>query len=88
MPAGVLSGRQHKGLLGPRGLPENDGTVNWPPSVKSGCCRSRNFFGGGERDDKWRIGTFETNSTSHGLTRFTFCSKSGSSQVTCSLADR
>lgn len=25
---------------------------------------------------------FDTNSTNHGLTRFTFCSKSGSSQAT------
>lgn len=28
-------------------------------------------------------GMFDTNSTNHGLTHFTFCSKSGSSHVTC-----
>lgn len=85
MPAGVLSGRQHKGLLDPRGLLENDDIGNWPSKGKSGCCGIRNFFLGGEKGDRWMMGMFDTNSTNHGLTRFTFCSKSGSSHVTCNV---
>jgi hypothetical protein len=42
-----------------------------------------NFLRGGEKGTKWIDGMFDTSSTSHGLTRFTFCNKSGSSQVTC-----
>lgn len=51
MPAGVLSDRKHKGLLDPRGLPENDGIGNWPSCEKSGCCGNRNFFLGGEKGE-------------------------------------
>lgn len=85
MPAVMLSDR-HKGLLGPRGVPENDGIGNWPSSEKSGCCGKRNFFLGGEKGDRWRIvGIFETISTSQGLTHFTFCNRSGSSHDTCKI---
>lgn len=43
----------------------------------------RSFFLGGENGERWINGIFDTNSTNHGLTRFTFCSKSGSSHATC-----
>jgi len=36
----------------------------------------------GENGDKCIVGMFDTNSTNHGLTRLTFCNKSGSSQAT------
>jgi hypothetical protein len=42
---------------------------------------------GGEKEEaRWIAGMVDTISTSHGLTRFTFWRRSGSSQLTC--ADR
>lgn len=52
MPAGTLSERQHKGLLGPKGLPEKYGNGNFPSGEKSGGWGIRNFFLGGEKGDK------------------------------------
>lgn len=43
----------------------------------------RSFFLGGEKGGRWIAGMFDTSSTSHGFTQFTFCNKSGSSHVTC-----
>lgn len=83
MPAGEFSDRQPKGLLCPTILPENVGIGIWPSRGKSECCGNLNFFLGGEKGDRWMAGILETNSTNHGLTRFTFWSKSGSSHVTC-----
>lgn len=63
----------------------------WKPEGKTGNCPSsgiiRGFFRrgigeAGENGAKWMGGMVDTSSTSHGLTRFTFCSRSGSSHVT------
>ena len=76
MPAGLL--------LGPKGWFSGKiaGVGSCPARGKSGCCGSRNFFLGGEKGVKRMDGMLENSSTSHGLTRFTFCNKSGSSHVT------
>lgn len=55
----------------------------WRGCGRSGGAGMHNFLRGGEKGAKWIDGMFDTSSTNHGLTRFTFCSKSGSSQVTC-----
>lgn len=49
---------------------------------KSGGWGMRIFFLGGEKGERWTGGMFDTISTNHGFTRFTFCSKSGSSHDT------
>lgn len=71
----------------PRGVPGKNGWVRLRWECR-GCGRSggagmHNFLRGGEKGAKWIAGMLDTSSTNHGLTRFTFCSKSGSSQVTC-----
>jgi hypothetical protein len=82
MPAGMLSETQHKGLFDLSGMPVNDGIGIWPSKGKSGGCGSLNFFLGGEKGERWMAGMFDTSSANHGLTRFTFCSRSGSSHAT------
>lgn len=83
MPAVMLSGKQHKGLLGLRGLLRSDDIGSCPRRGYSGGCGSLNFFLGGEKGERWMAGIFDTSSTNHGLTRLTFWSKSGSSHATC-----
>lgn len=85
MPAGMLSGTQQNGLLGLRRLLGNDGIGYCPIKGKSEGCGTRSFFLGGEKGDRWMAGMFDTTSTNHGLTCFTFWSKSGSSHATCKM---